>query len=151
MLRKGYNYLLFISALLFLISFLTSDKTLDIHLHDTYFVIGYSHILVALSLLLFLQWLIYFLLRKFNLLQMLTWIHVIITILFILFLAYTLTSNDRFVRFIDLSSFQRAGIRLKLSESGNYVFLVFLFAQIIWVVNIITGLIRGNRKKGFDK
>jgi cytochrome c oxidase subunit 1 len=144
-LSKGYNYLLIAAVLLLVFSLFMGDRTLDIHLHDTYYVIGYAHIFLALSIFLFLQWMIYFLLRKFRMVSLLTWMHIVLTILFLLFLVYTLTSNNRLAGFIDLSAFERTSISWKHTGIGHWAFMLFVTGQIIWIVNIVIGVLRGKR------
>ncbi len=78
--KKVYSphFLLFVTAVtLVLIGFLQPDKTVDIHVHDTYFVIGYSHYYFGMGLLLLLLSVIVFLTKSTAWKHYFMWLHAV--------------------------------------------------------------------------
>lgn len=61
---KPAIYFFTLSVLFLILGKLSGKKTLDIQIHDTYFIIGYWHIFLALGLLALLKALVYFGLDK---------------------------------------------------------------------------------------
>jgi heme/copper-type cytochrome/quinol oxidase subunit 1 len=61
---KPAIYFFSITVIFLILGKLSEEKTLDIQIHDTYFVISYLHILVAIGLLSLIKTLIYFGLDK---------------------------------------------------------------------------------------
>lgn len=61
---KAYYLLLITSLILLMLGFLIGEGTLDINVHDTYYVIAHSHLYTMLFLFLFLIFIICFSLDK---------------------------------------------------------------------------------------
>ena len=61
---KPAIYFFILTVLFLILGKLSGKKTLDIQIHDTYFIIGYWHIFLALGLLALLKALVYFGLDK---------------------------------------------------------------------------------------
>ena len=142
---KPYQLLLPIFALLLLLSlFQPGGATIDLHLYDTYFVIAISFILMTFAGFIILLWGIYELTNKFLLSIIITWIHVAITI----FAVVTLVAIPfwdgmrlyprprRYVDYSEFDSFQW------LNSFIAAVAMAFLFAQLLFIVNLLGGLIR---------
>lgn len=55
-----------VAVFILLCGFLTRDKTLDIQVHDTYFVIGYGSISLILGVLAALTAMVYYVLERFK-------------------------------------------------------------------------------------
>ena len=78
--RRPYHLLLLTAIVLFIVSLFCGDDTLDIHLHDTYFVIAKFHLFRSGATFLSILWLMY--LITFRLLSSyLTWMHLVATFL----------------------------------------------------------------------
>src|SRR5687768_6564218 len=123
---KPYILLAFIGALLLLLSFFSNDRTIDIHVHDTVFIIPASHIFGSLGFLLLFFWLIYNLAYKIIFSKALAWIHIISTIVF--FISLVLISFLESFYFLNQ-------IALGLS-------IIAVLAQLLFLINIFTGLIK---------
>ncbi len=76
-----YFWVTALFMLIFRLIFFSSEDTIDINVHDTYFVIDYLAITLIILIALFIIGLIYFLLYKFkiSLLKPLVLIHIIVT------------------------------------------------------------------------
>lgn len=135
---KAY-YLLFITSLILLmLGFLVGEETFDINIHDTYFVIANSHLYWLFSSLLFITFIFYFLLNitKIKLNKIISKIHIFGTIILIVLLIfpYTLFSNPNEFPLFD--SFEYINIVLTIS------FLILLFLQLLFIINIFVSLIK---------
>lgn len=81
--QRSYHLLL-ITALFFgcLATFIIdSGQQLDLHLHDTYFIVAHNHIVMLLALIALLMWILYVLINRFLYSRTLIWIHVVMSIL----------------------------------------------------------------------
>ena len=109
--------LLITAGLLFILSFLHLTESIDIHLHDTYFVFRGSTLYWGISLLFLLFWGIYRLTDKYLLTTYLTWLHVVITITGLVYCFIVFFPSSR-------------------------VLVVLIAAQLGFVVNVLGGLIK---------
>ena len=65
------------------------SKTVDIHFHDTYYIIAQGHLYLLLAFIVWLLWFLFMLTKKLYS-KGLTWAHVIISFLTVLFLLFLL-------------------------------------------------------------
>ena len=147
--QKPYHLLLLTGLLLVLISFfvLNNNNTVDIHLHDTYFVIVHSHITWLLAIFALFVWTLYFFTNKILYSKVLTWTHIIITILTILLFGLILFFSDSFMnptprRYYDYSSWNSFDNYTTFTKAIGITMLVLLFGQFIFVINFIAGLFK---------
>lgn len=125
----------------FLLFLLGSKGAIDLHQHDTYLVISARHVVLVLSILLFVLGGIYYLLRKHKLLYLLNIIHVSGTVagailLVILTIMQTINRPDNIT-----DSF------LTSSSSGVTAIVFLVLIQLVLLINVIIGLIRGKRRE----
>ena len=78
--NKPYKAIWYSILFLFGLSIIGWNNTIDIQLHDTYFVIASIHMGVLFSIYLGVIGIIYWLIRKKKLVDWMTVIHVVITI-----------------------------------------------------------------------
>jgi heme/copper-type cytochrome/quinol oxidase subunit 1 len=148
--HRPYHLLIPAGLLLVLTSlFMLNQKNtvVDIHLHDTYFVIAQNHIFWLLSIITFFIWLLYFLTNKILYAKVLTWTHVILTILTLLLLVSTLYFGDSILGpiaggYIDISHVKSFDQYRTYSKSVEISILVLFLGQVIFVVNVILGLLK---------
>lgn len=148
--RNPYNLLFFLAILLFLFGFLNFRSVIDIHLHDTFYVITVKHLLRALAVLFLLLWLLYFITKKYLYSKLLTWIHVIVTIvtcIFILSIPFLLIDPYGELagmprRYYDVG--QSNGYQFEGELSRTVLVCAYILAggQIIYWLNLIWGLFK---------
>lgn len=142
---KVYHYFWITSLLILIIGLYFSnlpDNTLDINIHDTYFVIEHLHVAILLTLFYFLNgigyWLVEKVLKK-KLINVLTIIHCIIFFgsfisYWLVFLYSKLFLSDPFPLF---DNYDLINIALLLS------FLVIFFIGLpIYLINLLIGILR---------
>jgi cytochrome c oxidase subunit 1 len=126
---------------------LYSNKTIDLHIHDTYVVIAHTHVFWLLALAAFVFWIIYLLADKLLYSKTLSWLHIIITILtllipgvsFYLLQRQSTLTPRRYYDFSDWDSF------MKFKEYDRILFITIgfiLIGQLLFVINFIIGLFK---------
>ena len=144
--QNPYHLLLLTGLALLLVSFFISPfRTLDIHVHDTYYVIAQQQIFWLFAFMVWLLWFIYWWTRKALYSTWLSWIHIILTLLTVLFLLFIIYfSGDIFTpqpgSYVDLesgSSFAEYNRNLRLI---GYFTIALLLWQLAFVVNLVIGL-----------
>lgn len=141
-------YRLFILAALALLvaSFFTADQTVDVHLHDTYFVFDLPSLLWAMSFGLFLLWLLYEVNKRLLYSQQLTRVHVGLTLVGLaVALGVALWINKRLNNRSPLS-LDDAYSFLWLERTLWFSILLLVAAQLIFVVNLVIGLMRAMKR-----
>ena len=136
---KPYVLLLITAVVLLLLSIFPNDRTIDIHLHDTVFIIAGSHIYGALGILLLFFWFTYSFIYKILFSKILVWIHIISTILFFIFLVI--------IPFAESSNMPRNhhAFFYFLSRIATGFSIVAVFAQLVFLFNILAGLVKNKR------
>jgi len=141
---KVYHLLWIVALLILIIGLIDPDNTLDINIHDTYFVILNLHVAIALFLFYFLNGLGYWSIQKIlkkRLIKPLTIIHT--TILIGSFVFYWLIiiyskmflSNSTFPLFDDGRDLINITLVLEL-------LLILFLATPIFIINLLIGLLR---------
>ena len=147
---RPYNLLLLAGIVFVLSSLFTfnQNSTVDIYLHDTYYIIGRTYILWLLTFLTLFIWALYIMTNKFLLSKALTWVHVIITILTLLLLIGTLFFGYNFTklttrRYMDYSNWKSFDAYAKYSKAIAVIVIALFLGQVVYVVNFIGGLFKG--------
>lgn len=139
-LLKNKPYCLFLLAsILFLIVTFTVDKneTLDINIHDTYYIILFKDVSILLSLLFFALVIIYVVLDFFRiqLFSIFSSVHVygsLISVLLIFYYFYKIQTEK------DFQIFNTIDYNFRLFFS----MLLFLFLQVILIINLVASIIK---------
>lgn len=146
--RKPFNLLFWTGLILILISLLNrqQNKAIDIHLHDIYFVITYTHILWSLIVIALVLWTVYLLTNKLLYSKILTWVHVITTTLALLLLSLTLifagSVSAKTPRFYDFSNWNSFTNYSSIVKVVGFAVFVFLVGQVLLVLNLILGVVK---------
>ncbi|RAI97908.1 hypothetical protein LX64_04958 [Chitinophaga skermanii] len=106
--NKFAAYACLLSAVIFAVVGIFADHslTLDMHVHDTYFVISLPHTLTAVKLIFLLGWICYYFLPSFFPFKTLTWIQVVITLLMSLVIVGNTLWARRFIDLISVEGFE---------------------------------------------
>lgn len=147
---RPYNLLLLTALIILIVTFFSSGQTMDIHLHDTMFVIAIEHFFKALIILLLLFWTLHFATSRFLFSKALIWIHVIVSSACSLFLALAtlyVTDNPNGLsgiprRYIDNEDWQMARYHDYLDEGLTLAVLLLIAGFLIYFINLIMGLIK---------
>lgn len=135
--------LLVIPAILFFVfSFIPTNETIDIQLHDSYTVITQSHVFIAIVFILLSILGLYFLFQKFLWSKKLTWLHVLITSFFISFVFYITPTFHFFQPQMPRRYYSYYEFGASLDSLICYSALILFFAQFLFLINIIVGIIR---------
>ena len=146
--QSPYNLLLLAALVLVLISFfLNQDRTVDIHLHDTYYIIAQGHLFLFFAVIVWFLWFLYLLTAKVLYSTSLTWTHVAITLSTVLFLLFLLNFggdifNPRPRRYFDYSSWNSFNVYSRNMRWITYITIALLLGQITFVVNLIAGIVK---------
>jgi hypothetical protein len=92
--KQPHNLFIPAALLLFIISFFPGGRVIDVHLHDTMFVITMAYFFWALAIVLVLFWMIYLFTNNILLTKYLTWIHIIATLIVLIVLISAMLLED---------------------------------------------------------
>ena len=159
-LNRFYNILLVFGFIFVLISFVPfKEQSLDIHLHNTYYIIADRHILLIFALILWIIWGMYKLLNRLLYSEILTRIHVVTSVL--LFLINTILLFNNFTssvvnngaprRYNDYSGWSSVKNMLDLYGTETKILLLasllLIIGQLIFPINLTLGMIRKFTRK----
>lgn len=149
LLKYPFHLFLITAIMLFLFSLFSQDHGMDIHLHDTYFVIDGQVLYRGAALNLLLLWAIYFLARKFLFSKMLTWIHVLLTLAFVFVWTVPIFRNywDGATHYADYSGWESVQHFNTIAYLQLFLALAFVLAQILFLIHLITGAVRFYKNK----
>lgn len=144
-------FFLTLSIFIFFIGLFGGNKTLDINVHDTYFVFTLYQFSILISAILFIVSLVYYLLKKYKRkpLPLLSIVHVFLTLVSlgtILFSIYFYTNNDLPRNYYKNAHPLLDGLTF-VDISTTISFLVFpITLFLIFPLNIIIGIFRKEKE-----
>ena len=138
---QPYHFFLLLIIVFGCLAIFSGDRTIDIHLHDTYYVIAFTHFYLASAIILATIWLLSVAFRKIFLSAFLSWVHVIAIIAFFAYVFYYLWQQHNSPRsYIDVSAWQRDAL---IQRIAVFSFLTGLLALLINMVGgVVTKFIR---------
>lgn len=141
------KYLLLICVIVaFATGFYSPTPTLDMHLHDAYYVIDYWHGTLILGIFILPQVIIYFLTEKFRQYPVLKYLHVLPIIFFIAILLYYNQFVDRYpTRYIDTSNFDSLWTVSFVERLLLFSMIAMAIGHLLFVINIVIGFFRGKK------
>ncbi len=142
--EKSYFIFWIAIPIIMVIGYFNSKKTIDINVHDTYYVAAIYTLAIILSIYFGLIGLIYYLAKvfNFNTYSILINIHILISLLVFPFIYlttffYKSNSNLDIISIINNQKFND-----KITYIIIILFCIFLMTQILFLINIIIGFIR---------
>lgn len=148
--KQPYHFLFLGGILVFLLSFFTADRVVDIYIFDTYYIIPVKIIILIISVFLFLTWLFYRFLSRFFYSTLLISVHAVLTTLCFLFFIFICWKEQIPARGIssDIYSLNSAAESFKSFNSQQLATLLTLVViQFIFLLNLVLGIfVKGTRK-----
>ena len=143
--ERPYNLLLLTAILLFIVALFSFNVPVDIHFPDTYYIVPLALLIWLPTIILVLFWLLYLLTKRFLFFKILTWIHIILTIIFsilILILPFVFTTSFTVIGtprpYYDFNGLHRGNI----TEMIPLILLILLLGQATYFVNLLVGIIK---------
>ncbi len=138
---KTYYLLLIASLILLMLGFLIGEGTLDINVHDTYYIIAHSHLYTMLFVFLFFIFTICFSLdkAKINFGHLFSKVYIFGALISLIGLLFPYSSIIR------ANEFPLSDNSLYINLSITISILVFLMLQILFIINIFVILIKKMR------
>ena len=124
---------------LLILGLLRLNTALDIQMHDTYYVIYSLHLSIFFSLILAINGLLYYLMRKYHLIKWITLMHVVVTLALFFIMILMVCFRAKWIE-PDLRTY-RTTIQTVLLP-----LIVVVFLQILFLANLIISLIRKKEK-----
>ena len=146
--KRPYCLLLLTAVLLLVASFFVHNQTLDMHLHDTYFIISMPLLFWPMILLLLLFWILYLFTERFLSSKVLMWVHIILMVLAsvslvgILFYSNYQEEAGSPRQYYDFSNWESMAQFDGLARRIVVIFLAIFLGVIIYIINLFTGLIK---------
>ncbi len=141
--HNPYHLFLFAGLILVLAYFIDNQgNTIDIHFHDTYYVVGISIYFWFLAIFFWLLWFLYWLLRNRLYSKSLTNIHVAVSlvsvgasVLLLFFGPAVFSEHSR--QFASLNNLSSAPLSLQLFI---YSLLIIVLIQLLFFLNVVAGI-----------
>lgn len=148
--ERPHNLLLLTALIILVFSFFGFDKQIDVHLHDTYFIIPMAFLFWAIIVVLILLWLVYSIAMPFLFARVLTWIHLTLTCVILIFLVIVFFySHDYYTglagmprRYYDYGDWNILMQYDNLTKTIFVTILIFIIGLLLFVINLIIGLFK---------
>ena len=147
--KRPFNLLLLTSVLILIASFYVHHETFDIHLHDTYFIIGLPNLFYWTIIYLLALWMVCLLTYRFLFSKCLNWAHIILAIAAsVLLLAVSIYSSHYYQglagmprRYYDYGSWSALLKYDNLTKGLLIATLLFALGLLVQIVNLVVGLV----------
>jgi len=123
---------------MFVVLWFGLTATIDLQLHDTYFVFDSIYLAIMASIFLILLGIIYWLFRNYRMNGLLTKIHTAGTLLSIVVFLLCITVES-------MVGNNGNGSAIRLNLGGMLAMGALVIVQLIFVGNVVVGLVRGRR------
>ncbi|MCC6583749.1 MAG: cbb3-type cytochrome c oxidase subunit I [Chitinophagales bacterium] len=145
--EKPFLLLLLFACVFLVCGFIPTDKTIDIQLHDFYWVFGENHIFIAGCFIFYFLFGLHLLFKKILYSKRLIWIHVLTTIAFTLLIVFitktisffTPIVPKRYYTFNEIDSFKQYAF---FNDLISVFTIIIFFTQFIFLINIIAGILK---------
>jgi heme/copper-type cytochrome/quinol oxidase subunit 1 len=129
-----------VALLSIILSFFTTAATIDINLHDTYFVVSAVHLYRLIGLIFFILWVIYTITEPILPVVWLKWGHVLVTLIALIIISHfsaQLSIRGPHKYYIDGQIREAVNINTIIT----IVTTVLLTAQLLFIANLMTGIV----------
>lgn len=113
-----------------------TNNAFDLQLHDTYIVVSWFYIAILFSMMSALIGFIYWIMRKYKMLRILTLAHTFLSIVSIIGVLITIIIQQN----ISIGQFKEFSF---LNTISTNLILLFILTQLVFIFNIAIGLLRG--------
>ncbi|MBW1298418.1 hypothetical protein [Aquimarina litoralis] len=140
-----HPYVIFWSSIpiLLLVSHYKANQTLDINIHDTYYVFSQQQLCVFLSVFFGITGLVYWLLKKFNFKTI-----PILAVLHIFFSVGVVLGNSIQELLVDYFLGKRYYTITDIPYASTLIFILMIsIGQIIFLLNVFLAIVNGRNKK----
>lgn len=127
------------------LSFLVTGKTLDIHLHDTYYIITLQVVYGVMAGILLFYGLLYRWTGNVLFSRVLTWTHILFTALLVVLVATVPFWEHAVEQGFSRDPFEAAGQRWRFHRNLSLFVLLLLAGQLLFLVNLVAGVVRRGR------
>ena len=142
---QPYHLFIIVSLVLFVLSFFVSSASMDLLLHDTYYVMDSATVYMGASLFFLLLWLFYLFTKKLLYSNLLSWMHIAFTTLsalLVVFFIYRANSAS-----LHTFNQMRGSSFLVLNTVVVNAIFSLLLVQLLFLWNFIMGIIKWAGKK----
>ena len=143
--HEPYSLFFLTGIVLFILSFFMWGQSLDLHIHDTYFVIAANYFIWTIALIFFLAWGLYKLTDRILWTKKLIWLHVLTTLFVFIILATFDVWHDEILPPIRGEAVSVANIfedQKKEKLIALIIAIMFIVGQLSYIVNLIGGIFR---------
>ena len=143
--NEPYSLFFLTGIVLFILSFFMWGQSLDLHIHDTYFVIATNYFIWTIALLFFVVWGLYKLTYKILWTKKLIWLHVLTTLFAFIILATFDVWHDKIIPPIKREAISVANIfedQKREKVIALIIGIIFIVGQLSYIVNLIGGIFR---------
>jgi len=130
-----------VALLSIILSFFTTAATIDINLHDTYFVVSAVHLYRLIGLIFFILWVIYTITEPILPVVWLKWGHVLVTLIALIIISHfsaQLSIRGPHKYYIDGQIREAVNINTIITIATT----VLLTAQLLFIANLMTGIVK---------
>ena len=149
--EKPFLLLLFFASLFMVCFFIPTEKTIDIQLHDSYWVFRENDIFVVGCILFYFLFGLYLLFQKILFSRKLIWMHILATISFTMVLFFSIKTINYFTQpiprryhsYYEIESFAKYAW---INNVVSFCAITLFFSQFLFIINFIVGLIKKPKK-----
>jgi heme/copper-type cytochrome/quinol oxidase subunit 1 len=132
--KERPHLLLLFAGLVLLIISIFSSSSIDIQVHDTYYVIWKRHLFIVFGIFVIFLWILYLFMVRLLYSRALSWIHILITIIPALF--FISMPVWYHISLYDFRGYRRWNGILVI------VIVALVIGQLILIVNLVIGLMK---------
>lgn len=145
-------YLLFplTAIVLFILSFFLWGQSIDLHIHDTYFIISTNYFIWSIALIFFSGWGLYQFTDKILWTKKLIWIHVLTTLFTFLVLATFEIWHDKILPPIKAETISLEDIFASQKRerlTAQIIAIIFIAGQLAYIINLVAGIFKRSRQR----